>query len=239
MSEWNIQIYRGILTGLNEAFIISTQKKDELIAEDPKSAEVIRPILRGKDIKRYHYSFADLWVINTHNGIKSENISPVKVDDYPSIKEYLSKFYDKLCKRADKGDTPYNLRNCVYLNDFSKQKIAYREISNAMDACLVDPGYMLNNKCYFITGDHLIYILSYLNSKLFTKIILPQANITGGKGEAFLNAIPLLYPTTEFEEKIIDLYKKRQVGFDVDITIDKLFCSAFGLTAQETAYILE
>ena len=249
LSKWNLSINYGIKTGLNDAFIISAEKKNELISSDPKSAEIIRPILRGRDIKRYSYTFSDLWLIAT---FPSKNY---EIEDYPAIEKYLLSFgIEKLEQTGRKhivngieiksrkktNNKWFETQDSInYWNDFSKQKIAYREISNAMDACLVDPGYMLNNKCYFITGDHLIYILSYLNSKLFTKIILPQANITGGKGEAFLNAIPLLYPTTEFEAKIIDLYKKRQVGFDVDITIDKLFCSAFGLTAQETAYILE
>ncbi len=155
LSEWNLSINYGIKTGFNDAFIISTEKKDELIAADPKSAEIIRPILRGRDIKRYQYNFADLWLINVHNGIKSQKLPPVDIEDYPAIKDHLAQYYTKLAKRADKGDTPFNLRNCVYMNEFFKQKIVYREISDAMDACLVEPGFMLNNKCYLITGEHL------------------------------------------------------------------------------------
>lgn len=151
LSEWNLSINYGIKTGCNDAFIITTEKKNELIDKDPKSAEIIRPILRGKDIKRYHYSFSNLWLINVHNGIKSKNIPPINIDNYPVIKEHLNRFYPELTKRADKGNTPYNLRNCVYMNEFFKQKIVYREISDAMNACLVEPGYMLNNKCYLIT----------------------------------------------------------------------------------------
>ena len=115
LKDWNIKIYRGILTGFNEAFIINGAKKDELIAADPKSAEIIRPILRGRDIKRYEYTFADLWVIAAHNGVKSQNIPPVNIEDYPAIKQHLDQYYEKLANRADKGDTPYNLRNCVYM----------------------------------------------------------------------------------------------------------------------------
>jgi methylase of polypeptide subunit release factors len=118
LKDWDIQIYRGILTGYNEAFIIDGKKKDELIAEDPKSAEIIRPILRGRDIKRYGYEFADLWLINTHNGIKEKGIKPINIEDYPAIKKHLDKYYPKLEKRADKGDTPYNLRHCAYMEDF-------------------------------------------------------------------------------------------------------------------------
>ena len=77
LKDWDIKIYRGILTGCNEAFIISGAKKDELLSKDPKSAEIIRPILRGRDIKRYGYDFADLWVINTHNGDKTKRSLPL------------------------------------------------------------------------------------------------------------------------------------------------------------------
>ena len=164
---------------------------------------------------------------------------PININDYPAVKAHLDRFYPKLAKRADKGDTPYNLRNCVYMNEFFKQKIVYREISNAMDACLVDSDIMLNNKCYLITGEHLVFILSYLNSNLFTKIVLPQANITGGKGEGFLSAIPLIQPSPDVEEACMRYYEQRQQGIDIDQDIDKLFCSLYGLNEQETQYILE
>ena len=93
LKEWDIKINYGIKTGLNEAFIINTAKRDELINQDPKSAEIIKPILRGRDIKRYGYQWADLWVINTHNGYKTN--SPSKIDNMemeysPSVKGWQS-----------------------------------------------------------------------------------------------------------------------------------------------------
>ena len=244
LSNWNLAINYGIKTGCNEAFLISTSKKDELIAADPKSAELIRPILRGKDVKRYSYAFADLWLITTHNGIKSKNIPPIHVEDYPAIHKHLDDYYPQLIKRADKGDTPYNLRNCVYMNEFFKQKIVYREISDNMNACMVESGIMLNNKCYIITGEHLIYILSFLNSTLFKKIILPEVNTVGGKGEAFLSRISLVRPSKEVEEKIHELYHKRietTSTLDVekiDRCVDETFCSLYGLSEEERQYIL-
>ncbi|MDO5523784.1 MAG: Eco57I restriction-modification methylase domain-containing protein [Bacteroidia bacterium] len=121
LKDWDINIYRGILTGYNEAFIIDGKKKDEILSnckteeERLKTDGLIRPILRGRDIKRYSHDFADLWLINTHNGIKEKGISPININDYPAIKEHLDNYFLKLEKRADKGNTPYNLRNCVYL----------------------------------------------------------------------------------------------------------------------------
>ena len=122
LKDWDINIYRGILTGYNEAFIISGDKKAELLAacatkeERVKTDALIRPILRGRDIKRYHYDFADLWLINTHNGVKDKGVSRINIDDYPAIKMHLDQYWDDIVSRADIGDTPYNLRNCAYMD---------------------------------------------------------------------------------------------------------------------------
>ena len=84
LKDWDIKIYRGVLTGYNDAFIISTEKRNEILfncqteEERLRTAELIRPILRGRDIKRYGYNWANLWLINTHNGIKEKNISREK-----------------------------------------------------------------------------------------------------------------------------------------------------------------
>ena len=84
LKEWDVKIYRGVLTGFNEAFIIDSAKREELIAKDAKSAEIIKPILRGRDIKRYGYEWAGLWLINSHNN------PPINIDNYPAIKEHLN-----------------------------------------------------------------------------------------------------------------------------------------------------
>ena len=76
----------------------------------------IRPILRGKDIKRYGYVDNGRYLINTHNGVKGK-IPRVDINDYPAVKAHLDQFWDKISKRYDKGDTPYNLRNCAYLEE--------------------------------------------------------------------------------------------------------------------------
>ena len=114
LKDWDVNIYRGVLTGYNEAFIISGYKRQELISADPKSAEIIRPILRGRDIKKYICTFADLWLINTHNGIVEKGIAPIDIKNYPAVKEHLDNYYVSLAKRLDKGITPYNLRSCAY-----------------------------------------------------------------------------------------------------------------------------
>ncbi len=168
LKEWDIRINYGIKTGLNEAFIIDGSKRQQLIDEDPKSEEIIRPILRGRDIKKYGYDFADLWLINTHNGVKEKDVKRIEIDDYPSIKKHLDQYYPQLEKRADKGDTLYNLRNCAYMEDFSKQKIMYSDIAERLSFCLVNDGSFCNNTVYFIVSEteNLEYLLNFLNSDI-------------------------------------------------------------------------
>ena len=132
LRDWDIKINRGVLTGCNEAFIITTEKRDEILAnckteeERKRTDEIIRPILRGRDIKRYKYDWKGLWLINTHNGVKGR-FPRIDIKDYPAIKQWLDKGgeayngkiyhgYKDIEKRADQGDSPYNLRNCAYLD---------------------------------------------------------------------------------------------------------------------------
>ena len=110
LKEWDVEIYRGVLTGCNDAFIITSEERT-------KTAELIRPILRGRDVCRYGYEWANLWIINTHNGIKGD-LERIHIEDYPAIKQHLDKYWDKIEPRADQGDTAYNLRNCAYLDLF-------------------------------------------------------------------------------------------------------------------------
>ena len=168
LNEWPISINRGILTGYNKAFIISGQKRKELILKDPKSAEIIRPILRGRDIMRYGYIFSDNWVINTHNGVPSRNIMPINIDFYPAIKDHLDLFWERILRRTDQGITPYNLRSCTYLEEFSKQKIIYPNMSKYLPFFLDLNSFMTNQKCFIITGENLEYLVAFLNSKLFS-----------------------------------------------------------------------
>ncbi|BAO97511.1 type IIG restriction-modification enzyme [Helicobacter pylori NY40] len=177
LKDWDIQIYRGILTGANEAFIITTEKREEILnacktQEERKRTEaLIKPILRGKDIKRYSYEWAGEWVINTHNGYTSNlkfKIPPIDIEKYPAIKTHLDSHYDTIATRSDQGDTPYHLRNCAYLEDFEKEKIVYPCIM-AKEPCFVyeEKGFYAPAPANIITGDkmEIKYITALLNSK--------------------------------------------------------------------------
>ena len=98
LKSLNISINIGIKTGFNKAFIIDNKTKNALVSESPESEKILKPILRGKDINRYWTDWAGLWLINTHNGY--ENVPPIDVNDYPSVKKHLDKFYFHLQKRA-------------------------------------------------------------------------------------------------------------------------------------------
>jgi len=152
LKDWNIQINYGIKTGFNEAFIIDEETKNKLILEDKKSKEIIKPLLRGRDIKRYSYDFKNLYLINTHNGIKEKNILPIDINKYSAIKKHLDKYYSDLEVRQDKGITPYNLRNCAYLEDFEKSKIVWTPVNGIYYFSFVDAGYYFNNSVFMITN---------------------------------------------------------------------------------------
>ena len=170
LKEMPISIYRGILTGYNDAFFIDGATKDKLIAEDPKSAELIKPLLRGRDIQAWVSTNEDLYIINTHNGVKDSGIPPVDINDYQSIKKHLDQYIDKLTKRGDKGETPYNLRNCAYLEEFSKPKIVYPNMTSVFPFCYDNSGVLTNQKCFFITtkanDSFLKFLTAIFNCKL-------------------------------------------------------------------------
>ncbi|PDX46747.1 restriction endonuclease, partial [Helicobacter pylori] len=227
LKDWDIQINYGIKTGANEAFIIPTEKRDEILkncddaqkdergmSERERTERLIKPILRGKDIKRYSYEWADLWVINTHNGYTSalkSKIPPIDIEKYPATKAHLDSHYDAIVTRCDQGDTPYNLRNCAYLEDFEKEKIVYGEIVQEprfyLDNGECELGYFYAEATSFIlTGEHLHYLLGMLHSKLIT-FAFKTFYAGGGLGEsgyrykkAFIERLPIPKITPKNQE---------------------------------------
>ncbi|KHL83108.1 restriction endonuclease [Helicobacter pylori] len=186
LKDWDIQINYGIKTGANEAFIIPTEKRDAILkncdntqkdekgmSERERTKELIKPILRGKDIKRYSYEWAHLWVINTHNGYTSatkSKIPPIDIEKYPATKAHLDAHYDAIVTRSDQGDTPYHLRNCAYLEDFEKEKIVYPETSQGAYFIYENSGIFLEKTAFMIVSDayNLKLLTALLNSKLIT-----------------------------------------------------------------------
>ena len=245
LKDWDINIYRGVLTGYNEAFIISTEKRDEILAnchsedERKRTAELIRPILRGRDIKRYGYNWANLWLINTHNGIRGK-LERIHIEDYPAVKAHLDQYWDRISKRADKGDTPYNLRNCAYLEDFYRQQIVWIELSDepkfsyAKDITSV-------NTVFFLTGEHVLHILGLLNSKLITWYFKHCIGTTSGVGtNRWLKYTIEQIPISEKNEQIERLVALINSQYEavLDAQLDKLVCKQYGLNDVEMDFII-
>ena len=152
LKEFPVEINYGIKTGYNDAFFIDGETRQKLIAEDAKSAELIQPLFRGRDITAWTTQNQDLYLINPHNGNKEQGIPPVNIEDYPAVKKHLDQFIDKLSKRGDKGETLYNLRNCAYLDEFAKPKITYPNMTTVFPFCYDESGSVCNDKAFIITG---------------------------------------------------------------------------------------
>jgi type II restriction/modification system DNA methylase subunit YeeA len=253
LKEFDININRGLLTGLNAAFIINEETKNQLIAESSNSAEIIQPILRGRDLKKYSYEFSGFYLINTHNGVAKNNIERIKVkENYPSIYNYLISFLPQIEQRQDQGKDWTNLRNCAYLDDFEKPKIVWGEISDQPKFAFDDSNYYVEATAFLMTGEKLKYLLAILNSKL-SEWYFNQISTTTGMGtnrwkKYKIEMLPIKEPTETEElllEKIVNQIltaKKSDSKADttaLETEIDQLVYQLYELTAEEIKIIEE
>jgi type I restriction-modification system DNA methylase subunit len=151
------ETFRGIITGLNKAFIIDHKLREQLIREDKNSREIIKPLLVGKDVRRYSIDFNKRYLIWTYVGV------PIK--RYPAILKHFKQFQKELEKRWDQGNEWWELRACDYYDKFQQPKIIYPDIATNCRFTLDRDGYFSSNTTYFIGGDDL-YLLAILNSRL-------------------------------------------------------------------------
>ncbi len=248
LKDWDINIYRGILTGYNEAFIIDGKKKEELIAEDPKSAEIIRPILRGRDIKKYGYDFADKYVIC------ARLVSDIP-NNFPAIIKYLEQFKGEK-KLGDNSTTKVFKRPwwswmqepVNYWDDFFKQKIMYPNMTKFLPFYLDDKGFMQNDKSFMITGNYLYFLTAFLNSSLFKFCFIDNfPELQGGTRELrkiFLDKIPVLQVTEEQNEIFKPLVQKCQQlrlenypSHELEKQIDNIIFDLYRLSEEERKII--
>ncbi|MBS5980289.1 MAG: class I SAM-dependent DNA methyltransferase [Dysgonomonas mossii] len=242
LKDWDISIYRGVLTGCNEAFIIPSSKRQEILDncidenERKKTDALIRPILRGRDIKRYGYEWADRWLINTHNGIKEKNIPRIDIENYPAIKDHLDSYWEKIEARADQGDTPYNLRNCAYMDLFLQPKICWKAVGRNLAFALVESGVFLTAPASFISaGVHNKIILAYLCSSVGKYFIYKNSDTTGA-GDIMLNIQSLVkYPVPTsacYNNSLISVIDNKD-----DYQIEKLIFKSYGFSKEEVESI--
>ena len=192
--------------------------------------------MRGRDIKRYGYDWAGLWLINTHNGVKGK-YPRIDINDYPAIKAHLDSFGTKVTNRADQGDTPYNLRNCAYLDDFNKPKIVYPETTVGRSEFFYDENaFLLDKTCFFISGENLKYLEGILTSKVIEWYLERECRLLGKRSiqysKQWMDNIPI--PQKE-NQQMVELVNKRLTTNDsrIDKQIDALVYKMYGLTEEE------
>ena len=258
LKDWDIRINYGIKTGYNDAFIIDEATKNLLIEEDSKSAELIRPILRGRDIKRYSYEFKNIYLICTFPS-KHYNI-----DDYPAIKKHLLSFDKRRLEQSGEKDINgikgYNARKKTgnkwfetqdqinYSDDFNKQKIIYPNMTKYFPFYLDNDNFYVNQKCFIITGTHLGYLSAFLNSTLFKYCFrdsFPQ--LQGGTRELskiFFEKIKVKMVSDAlnkiFENRVIELQNAISKGKDtitIESEIDEMILDLYNLTCDEKNHI--
>ncbi len=245
LKEWDIKINFGVKTGYNEAFIIDGAKRAELIAANSNSAEIIRPLLRGRDIKRYAYEHAGLYLITTFPSLK------IDINMYPAVKQHLLNFgYDRLKQTGEKGARKktnnkwFETQDSIsYWEDFSKQKIVWGEISDKSKFALDDDGVYPEATSFLMVGDRLKYLLAMLNSKL-GEWLFNQIGTTTGMGtnrwkkytlEKFVVKIPTPDEEKNIENEVNAILKNHTIASIKQL--DRTIYQLYGLTQKEMEFI--
>lgn len=263
LKEWDVNIYRGVLTGLNKAFIISTEKRNEILAnckteeERKRTEKIIKPILRGRDIKRYYYEWAGLWVIVIPAGWTNANRGNEEADTFiektfHSLMIHLKQFEEKAKKRDDQGDYWWELRKCAYYPEFEKEKVVYSEIVREPQFYYDRERFYVEASSFLMTGKNIKYICGLLNSKPAT-FFFKQWYAGGGLGQegyrykkVFLENLPIPPSNQGIVSQIEDLVdkilsaKKQNPKADTqewEREIDRLVYRLYDLTEEEIKII--
>jgi adenine-specific DNA-methyltransferase len=256
LKNWNVKINFGIKTGLNEAFIIDQATRDKLVAEDPSSTTIIKPILQGRDIERYVYEWRQKWIIATFPALS------FSIDQFPAIKKHLLSFgiekleqSGKLLKDGSKARKKTNNKwyetqdTIAYWEELAKEKIVWKRIGSILRFAYDSDGMYAQDSTCIMTGPNLKYLCAYLNSKLGRKLLFDKAPKTG-TGDLIISVQaldPLPVPPINQEnryliEKIEDLfemiYKIKQIDLNsnssaIDNQIDQVVYKLYDLTEEE------
>ena len=244
LAKWELMINRGIITGCNDAFWISSEQYQEMVSADEHCKEILVPHLRGRNINQYQIEWEGSYLINSHNGLKEEKLPPIDINDYLPIKEHLDAYYDRLEARSDKGNTPYNLRNCAFLRDFGKKKIIYPNQTIHPSFYLDTEGFYINQKAYMIVGRHLGYLTAFFNSTLFRYCFTDNFPIIQGAGremnESIFKRIPVKDVTdeedAEYERRVMEIQQMKREGQSTEEKeheLDLMILAHYGITDQE------
>lgn len=264
--DWDVDIYRGIITGLNDAFYLNSEQKEFILnscntAEERVATEkLIRPMLRGKDIKPYTYTWADIWLIGT---FPSKNID---IEKYPSVAKHLLSFGKERLEQTGKkyiingeevkarkktsNDWFETSDSIKYWNSFDKPKIIYPNMTKFLPFVYDEEGIWTNQKCFILTGEHLGYLTAFFNSKLF-KFLFSDNFPTLGEdrrelSKIFFDKIPVKDVSDEeesiFKSKVLEIQNQKKLDPIVDTSaleaeIDRLVYDLYGLTEEEIKII--
>lgn len=251
LKDFNVRINFGLKTGYNEAFIIDENRKNELLKADSKNAEIIKPIIRGRDLKKYTYVFENIYLINSHNGIKTIGLKRIEAEiEYPIIYEYLKSFSPKVEMRSDMGDHWSNLRNCAYLEDFEKEKIIWGEISDKPKFAFDDNKFFAEATTFLMTGEKLKFLLAILNSKVsewYFNLIGTTTGMGTNRWKKYkIELLPIKEPSSAQENEIVNLVNKiiavkKEIPtaetIEIESQIDQLVYQLYDLTEEEIAII--
>lgn len=221
LGEWDINIFYGIKTGYNNAFVVNGQTRDLLIKQDPNSSKILKPILRGRDVKRYKADFANLWLIDSHNGYvdtKGNQVAAVDIYKYPAILAWLNFYWTEIFERGDQGITQYNLRHCAYHEKFDETKIIWAELARTGNSFVLDTeGFFTLAGTFILTFGHddsrgysykyLVSMLNHPSTLLYLEFVYSKLDVTGWqwKKEPF-EKIPIPRASYSDQQSIIRLY---------------------------------
>ncbi len=266
LKDWDVSIYRGVLTGFNEAFIIDGAKKDELIAADPKNAEIIKPILNGRDIKRYQLNSNDTWLIfipwhfPLHKDKSIRGCSMIAEnafkEKFPSLYNHLNEYNSNLSSR-NRAETGiryewYALQRCAasYYKEFAKEKIVWGNLALSAQFSIAKPDCFINAPSNMITGIAIKYLIAILNSRLSDYYIRSLGVIrSGGFFEykpMFVEQLPVPKISESEQQPLIDLVENilsmREANQEADVSaieteIDQLVYKLYNLTPDEIAIV--
>ena len=268
LKDWDINIYRGVLTGYNDAFIISTEKRDEILAncqtegERQKTAELIRPILRGRDIKRYGYDWAGQWLIyipwhfpyqfdESITGA-SEKAEKAFKEQYPAVYNHMLEYKEPLSKR-NKAETGIRYEwyamqrwGAKYWEDFSKPKIVWGEISDKSKFAFDFFGeYIPEATSFYMKGECIEYLLSALNSSV-SEWLFSKVGTTTGVGtirwkKYTIEQLIVAKLSTEQLNTHLAAFNDLKAGkmsiTDFECFSNKLMYDVYKLTSDEIQYI--
>jgi len=243
LNKWDISINYGIKTGFNDAFIITGEKRRELIEQDPKSEEIIRPILRGRDIKRYSYDYADLYIITTFPSLQ------INIELYPAVKAHLLTFgYDRLKQTGDLGARKktnnqwFETQDTInYWDDFYKQKIVWGNLNLKASYSFAPQGYFVNAPSAFIVSES-HYLLAILNSRL-ADYFIRSLGVTrnGGYFEykpMFIEQLPVPLANKTIEDKFIQIMSNKTGEIDIEKEIDDVVFELYEISDEEKFFII-